>query len=91
MAFVYIIQDKVSKKYYIGSCVDLYKRMQRHKNNTGSITTKKGIWDLICYSETKTIAEARILEKKVKSYKSGNGLKKIINGEVAEWPKAPHC
>lgn len=90
MAYVYVLQDQISKKYYIGSCVNLEQRLRRHENHTGGSTTKKGKWKLVRYSQTRTIEEARILEKKVKSYK-GQAFKKIIFGELAEWPKAPHC
>jgi len=88
MAFVYIIQDEISHKHYIGSCLDLSKRVNRHKQHTGASTTRKGNWKLICYKELDNLAKARTLEKKVKSYKSGNAFKKIINGDVAEWSKA---
>ncbi len=91
MAFVYIIQDKISGKHYTGSCLELYKRIKRHKQHTGAISTKEGDWQLICYIELDSLKEARVLEKKVKSYKGGNAFKKIINGDVAEWSKAPHC
>ena len=91
MAFVYIIQDEISKKYYVGSCFDLSKRIRRHNQHTGSVTTRKGIWKLVCCRELLSLSEARILEKKIKTYKGGNAFKKIINGELAEWSKAPHC
>ena len=91
MAFVYIIQDKISGKFYTGSCLELSKRVRRHKQHTGANTTRKGNWKLICFKELDNLAKARILEKKVKSYKSGNAFKKIVNGDVAEWSKAPHC
>ena len=80
MPFVYIIQDKISGKHYTGSCLDLSKRIIRHQQNTGSVTTKKGKWGLVCYKEVETLSGARILEKKVKSYKGGNAFKQIING-----------
>ena len=91
MPFVYIIQDEITGKFYIGSCLDLSKRIRRHQQNTGSITTKKGKWSMVCYRQLETLSEARALEKKVKSYKSGNAFRQIINGELAEWSKAPHC
>jgi putative endonuclease len=91
MAFVYILQDKISQKYYTGSCLEISKRIDRHKNHTGGRTTKIGDWQLICYRQCETIDEARKLEKLVKSYKGGNAFKKIIHGELAEWSKAPHC
>ena len=85
MAFVYIIQDKISSKYYIGSCLDLSKRVKRHNQHTATITTRKGTWSLICYRQLPSLSEARTLEKKIKSYKGGSAFKKIVNGDVAEW------
>jgi putative endonuclease len=91
MSYVYIIQDKITKKYYIGSCLELSKRFRRHNQHTATKTTSKGIWRLIVFKKCKNISEARSIEKKLKSYKGGNAFKKIINGELAEWSKAPHC
>lgn len=94
MAFVYILQDEISGRYYIGSCLELSTRIARHEHHTGGKTTRKGVWNLVCYKVCANIVEARALEKKVKSYKGGNAFKKIVsgnNGEVAEWLKAPHC
>ena len=91
MAFVYIIKDTDTDKHYIGSCVDLIVRLRRHELHTGGKTTNKGNWKLVCYKECEGINEARVLEKKVKSYKSGNAFKKIINGAVSEWSNVPLC
>lgn len=91
MAFVYIIRENISHRYYIGSCLDLDKRIKRHNQHNGAVTTRKGVWNLVCYKRLDNLSEARELEKKVKSYKSGNAFRKIVNGDVAEWSKAPHC
>lgn len=88
MPFVYIIQDKISKKYYTGSCVNLKIRLSRHKRHTAARTTRQGEWNLVCYLETKTIQGARLIERKIKSYKGGNAFKRIINGEIIEWESA---
>ena len=91
MAFVYIIQDKISGKHYTGSCLDLSKRIARHNQHTATVTTREGAWSLVCYREVMDLSEARVLERRVKFYKGGNAFRKIINGDVAEWSKAPHC
>ena len=85
MPFVYIIQDKISGKYYTGSCLELSKRIKRHQSHTGGKTTKEGDWHLVCYKECINISEARNLEKKIKSYKGGNAFKKIISNEDKNW------
>jgi predicted GIY-YIG superfamily endonuclease len=91
MPFVYILQDTLSKKYYTGSCVHLLSRVKRHKQHTGGKTTKKGNWELLCYQQVETLAQARTLEKKIKSYKGGNEFKKIVTGTVSEWSNVPLC
>ncbi len=87
MAYVYILQDEITKKYYVGSCLELSKRIVRHQKHTGGQTTKHGVWKLVCYKGCESIDEARVLEKLVKSYKGGNAFKKIISGNTLErWP-----
>ena len=89
MAYVYILQDRISGRYYIGSCLELSKRVLRHKRHTGGRTTSRGDWQLIRYKGCSDIAEARKLEKLVKSYKGGNAFKKIIAGtedDLERWP-----
>jgi predicted GIY-YIG superfamily endonuclease len=48
-------------------------------------------WELVCFRTFDNKKDAFAYEKLVKSYKGGNAFKRIINGEVAEWPKALHC
>lgn len=98
MAFVYILQDKISGKHYTGSCLELSTRIKRHKKHTGGRTTSIGDWFIVCSKEFASLKEARSVERLLKSYKGGNGFKKVIKewkkeneGNVAEWSKAPHC
>ncbi|MEN9337962.1 MAG: hypothetical protein RIQ41_276 [Candidatus Parcubacteria bacterium] len=81
MAFVYILQDKITGKHYTGSCLELSKRIKRHKNHTGGATTSQGDWELICVKEFQEIQEARKMERLLKSYKGGNSFKKVLE----EW------
>lgn len=78
MPFVYILQDMISGRYYTGSCLELSKRLIRHRNHTGGSTTSKGDWVLVCSREFPTIGETRKMEKLLKSYKSGNGFRKVM-------------
>ena len=89
--FVYIIKSKSTLRYYIGCTYSLEKRLEQH-NNGENKSTKNGLpWELITYKAVDSQEEAFQLEKLVKSYKGGNSFKKILNGDVAEWSKAPHC
>ncbi len=85
MAYVYILQDRISGRYYTGSCLELSTRISRHQHHTGSQTTKKGDWRLICYKMFDDITEARKIEKLVKSYKGGRAFQKIISSEEKTW------
>ena len=88
---VYIIQSQKNKRYYIGCTNNLEKRLFQH-NKGENISTKLGRpWKLITYKIFENQQEAYDCEKKMKSYKGGNAFKKIIRGDVAEWPKAAPC
>jgi len=78
MYFVYILRSLKSEKYYIGYTSDLEKRLTYH--NTGkNISTKNGApWSLV-YSEKFTDkASAWKREHQIKSFKSGNAFKKLL-------------
>ncbi|MSR71388.1 MAG: GIY-YIG nuclease family protein [Candidatus Taylorbacteria bacterium] len=92
MGYVYILQSIKNGRYYTGSTVDIDTRVQHHNSGYGSIYTSiHKPWRLVCYKKCNTIGDARIEEKKVKSYKGGNAFKKIINGGVSEWSIVPLC
>ncbi|MCK4993985.1 MAG: GIY-YIG nuclease family protein [Candidatus Omnitrophica bacterium] len=90
--FVYILQSQKSKKYYIGSTDNLPRRLEEHNLGFGGVYSNRNTpWELVRYKEVASIKDARDLEKKVKAYKGGNAFKKIIRGEVPEWPKGAAC
>jgi len=79
MYFVYIIQSKKTKKYYIGTSNDPNSRINEH--NGGATTyTKSGIpWILIKIMPCKNKTDALKLEKFIKKQKSRKFIEKIIN------------
>ena len=92
MNYVYILQSSKNGKYYIGSTDNLKRRTKEHNDGNGGLFTKiNKPWKLVFYKEFEYIKQAREEEKKIKSYKSGNAFKKIINGEVPEWLKGAPC
>jgi putative endonuclease len=79
MYFIYIIKSLIVTRYYIGSTEDLERRLSDH--NSGKVKSTKAYkpWKLV-YSErfdTKSAALKR--ERQIKSYKSGNSFKKLVN------------
>jgi len=81
MYWTYILRSLRSGKLYIGSTSDIDRRLNDHNRGKTISTKNRGPWTLI-YSEsfeTKIMALNR--EKHLKSYKGGNALKRLINGD----------
>ncbi len=59
MYYVYILQDKILYKIYIGSTIDLRRRMRQHWQKNKS-------WVLIYYESYRLEQDAREREQKLK-------------------------
>ncbi len=79
MFYVYILKSINSNHYYIGHTSDLQKRLVEH--NAGLVkSTKRYLPWKIAYTESfNTKSEAYKRELQIKSYKSGNAFKKLVN------------
>ena len=76
MAYVYIIQSKEGL-IYVGSTIDIEKRLYQHNNKLAGWTKRGNEWKIIHLEEYATLSEAR---KREMWYKTGVGreaLKKI--------------
>jgi putative endonuclease len=63
---IYIIQSKITGRYYCGQTCDLQDRLTRH-NNGESKSTKSGCpWNLIWTAEVATRSEAVRIEAQIK-------------------------
>ncbi len=78
MTTVYVLQSKKSGRRYIGCTNFIMKRLQQHNNNEVFATRNKGPWLLIYSEEYEERKEALQRERKLKSYKGGNGLKQLL-------------
>ena len=80
MYFVYILKSLKDQKYYMGSTSDVEARLAYH-NSGRQRSTKSRIPFVLVYQEaynSKMEAEAR--ERQIKSYKGGEGFRKLISG-----------
>ena len=80
MYFTYIIQNNKTKRRYIGSTENLERRLDQH--NSGKTKSTKygvGLWEIIYKEEYLTRNEAIKRELMIKSYKGGNGLRKLLS------------
>lgn len=78
MAFVYILQSKKDGRFYIGSTIDLEKRLRHHKGGFTHSTKRFGELELLFSQEYPTISDARKIEKKLKSLKRKDYIEKIV-------------
>ena len=86
MYYLYILQNQDTGRYYIGSTNNLNRRMIEHKKGKTRTTRVLGTLNLV-YKETfNTNKEARLREKKLKSYKSRRYINWLIErqGPVAQ-------
>lgn len=80
--YTYILQSQKTKRFYVGSCEDLYVRLTKH--NTGHVkSTKNGVPWRVVFSEIYTSRqEAYKRERQIKSYKGGNAFKRLVIGGI---------
>lgn len=83
MCWMYILKNGITDRYYVGSTNDLKRRLQQHKSGQTRTTRVLGTYDLVYSEEYSNIFEARLREKKLKSYKSKKYLKWLIEKNMA--------
>ena len=65
MYYVYILQDKSSRKLYIGYTNNLKRRIKEHQQKQ-TFTTRKGSYDLVYYESYKSKNDAVRRERGIK-------------------------
>lgn len=82
MSFVYILRNSKTDRYYIGLTNDLNRRLDQHVKGRTRTTKILQTFELAYSEEYKTIEEAIIREKKLKSYKSKKYIKWLIKSRA---------
>ena len=78
MFWLYILKNELTNRYYIGSTNNLERRLEQHKKGYTRTTKILGTYDLVYKEEYNTLLEARLREKKLKSYKSKKYIEWLI-------------
>lgn len=78
MFTVYILRNTVTERHYIGSTNNLIRRISEHNRGQTKSTRQKGLWELIYKEEYSESIGAKRREKKIKSFKGGEGFKKLL-------------
>ena len=82
MYTVYVLQNTISRRHYVGSTNDIARRMSEHNRGQTRSTRQKGSWVLKYIEEYSTSIEAKAREHQIKSYKGGNAFKKLISAGI---------
>ena len=82
MPYVYILKSKKDDRYYIGSCIDLNKRLDHHKKGWTATTKRFGNIQMVFSQKYNTLSEARKIERKLKKLKRKDYLEKIISDKI---------
>ena len=79
MYFVYILKSLKVLRYYIGSSENVARRLSDH--NSGKVKSTKAYqpWEVVYLEKFNIKSDALKREKQIKSYKSGNAFKKLLD------------
>jgi len=81
MYYVYILKNELSDRYYIGSTNNLKRRIREHLKGKTRTTKVLKTTKLVYSEEYSKESEARLREKKLKSYKSKKYIKWLIESK----------
>ncbi|MBN1823844.1 MAG: GIY-YIG nuclease family protein [Endomicrobiales bacterium] len=78
MYYVYILKNKITKKYYTGYTSDIAKRLKEHNSGKTKSLRNRGKYELVYKEEYETRSAAYRREREIKSYKGGEAFKRLI-------------
>ena len=79
MYFVYILKSKKTSRYYTGYTNNLEERLKYHNSGKTKSLIKHIPLEIVKVERYDTYEEARGRERQIKSYKSGEAFKKLLN------------
>lgn len=84
-AYVYLLASKPYGTLYIGSTIDLARRIYEHKEKAiPGFTVKYGVDKLVWFEEQETIVAARYREHQIKEWKRDWKIE-LIEKENPQW------
>ena len=78
MAWVYILKDDLSGRFYIGSTNDLQRRLKQHRNGHTQTTRWMKSFTLVFSQDYPSLADARDIERQLKRLKRRDYIERII-------------
>ncbi|MBI5457926.1 GIY-YIG nuclease family protein [Candidatus Kaiserbacteria bacterium] len=83
MYSVYILKSQIAQRYYVGYSGDVEERLRKHNSGGTTSTRPDRPWKVVYTEVCSNKRAAWLRERQIKSYKSGEAFKKLINGGVA--------
>jgi putative endonuclease len=85
VAYVYLLASKPYGTLYVGSTIDLARRVYEHKEKAiPGFTAKYAVDKLVWYDQQETIAAARYRERQIKEWKRDWKIA-LIEKENPQW------
>ena len=78
IGYVYILQSRINSRFYVGSTIEINKRLSEHNNGYVKSTRNMRPWELKFYKKFDSIRNARQIEFKIKKLKSRKIIERII-------------
>ncbi len=82
MPALYILQSTTTKKFYVGSALNLPTPIDDHQRGHSPYTYARGSWMPVYQEQYATLAEARRRERQIKSWKSHRSIQELIDRSV---------
>ncbi len=77
MFYVYLLQSKLDKSYYIGQTNDLEKRLFDHNEGLSKYTSRKRPWEIVYFEKFETRTEAIKRERFLKQQRNSSFYKSL--------------
>ncbi|MGB5393640.1 MAG: GIY-YIG nuclease family protein [Lutimonas sp.] len=77
MFYVYLLQSKLDKSYYIGQTNNLEKRLFDHNEGLSKYTSRKRPWEIVYFEKFKTRTEAIKRERFLKQQRNSSFYKSL--------------
>ncbi len=78
MFFVYILQSRKNKSFYVGSCENLEHRFKLHNKGLVKSTKRYIPWVIVYKENFHNLKDARRRELQIKSWKKRELIEKLI-------------
>jgi len=78
MGWVYILQSLSTGRFYVGSTVDLERRLAEHQRGHSPATRGRGPWRLVYQESFPSLIEARRRELQLKRCKSAKLIQQML-------------